>query len=773
MSFKASENKNINRKKIEQYIGDKKIASLLLKRGYNNLDDIKSFINPDYYEPVKCEEFPGLMNAAQFIIDRISDNKKILIYGDYDVDGISSASILKGGLSSITEGIYYHLPDRFTEGYGLNKDVIAEYSDRVDLIISCDCGITNHSEVEFAKELGLDIIVTDHHDLPDELPEADYVLSPRLFPKEHSAYWLPGAGMAFYLIKAIYKKLDLSGEEKKYYDLLLLAIIADVVPLIGENRYLYQIGLKYLKNTQRIGLKTLYKELNISAADINEQTLGFQLGPVLNSPGRMDDAAKGLKLLLTDDNTEAAELSAELLDINRKRKKITSEIVADLEKNISSQPSGALVSYNPDWHQGVIGIAAGRISENYNIPAVLMTRNKTDELITASARSIEGININEIIKQCSDLLVKHGGHAAAAGFSLKPSQLEKLKIRLTKLLNSSMLNINKTGETKADMNLSLDEIDEEFYSKLRMMAPFGEANPEPVFAAEGVEIINSRIIAENHKKLVLSDGSSKLTALWWWADEIEDRTGLKAVYTLNENIYRGSRSLQLEIKSLKKITDKTLKKKKKADKIKLKLKDFRDRDIRKAEPGKENVVYFLEGEPEKNIYPVINRSYYKKTECISFLSIPPSADIFVEAVLMTEAKYIELYSGTSSVKDSREFVNKLFAMIKFAYENENRVFSIERAALFLSELENTVRRGIDYLTAKGLIEYEFLDYNNLVISRNGIRKPSKARIAWKYLNKMLEESRAFRRYILNTDIGDIEKLVISRLEKRKEINDEQ
>jgi len=766
MKPKVSSNKDFKRKQIERYIGDKKIASLLIKRGCSSLSDVKSYINPEYYSPTGCEEFPDLMNAAQFIIDRIEKNKKILIYGDYDVDGITSTSILKGGLSFLTENVYYHIPDRFKEGYGLNRDVIEEYSDRVDLIISCDCGITNHKEVEFARKMGLEIVVTDHHDLPEKLPNADYVLSPRLLSENHKAYWLPGAGMAFFLLKAIYKKLGLSGKEQKYYDLLLLAIIADVVPLVGENRYLYQIGIKYLRNTNRIGLKTLYKELNISAADINEQVLGFQLGPVLNSPGRMDDASKGLKLLLTDNKIEAAEFTAELIDINRRRKKITSEIVKDLEKNISTEQR-TMVSYNPDWHQGVIGIAAGRISENYNIPAVLMTKNKTEDLITASARSVEGVNINEIIKQCSDLLVKHGGHAAAAGFSLKPSQLEKLKIRLNQLLNSSMINLSSSYNPEADIELKLEEIDEEFYSKLRMMAPFGEANPEPVFSAKGLDIISSRIIAENHKKLVLSDGSNHFTALWWWAEEIKIKEELKVLYTLNENIYNGSRNLQLEIKSLVGEEAKKTKKEKSAG-IKLEVRDFRNRNIKEADAGKEGTAYFLEGGIEKNIYPLINRSYYKKAKCISFLSLPPSADILTEAVVMTGAEYIEIYSAAENIKNIREFIKKLSAMIKYVFANENRIFSIEKAALFLSEQENTVRRGIDYLTGRGFIDYEYLDYNNLVVSKNGIERPSKARIAWKYLNKLLEESRAFRRYILSADKEDIKKLIISKLtEERK------
>jgi len=471
-------------KELVEYLGSKEIACLAEKRGLKSIEKLISFIEPEKYSPLNLKDFPQITEIVDFILDHIAKESNILIYGDYDVDGISSTSILVEALRCLSNNISYHIPDRFKEGYGLNKEVLASYQDEIDLVISCDCGISNFDEVKFAKELGMDFVVTDHHDLPEQLPPADYVISPRLLAEDHQGYWLPGAGMAYFLIKAVFEKVGKKGEEKKYLDLLLLAIIADVVPLKGENRYLFKTGLTKLKNTDRIGLKALYNELDINPLEINEKTLGFQIGPLLNSAGRIDSAEKGLKLLLAEDKSKAAGLAAELNQINQHRKEISQKIYREIEKKINPQQRKAVISYDSDWHQGVIGIAAGRITENFQVPAVLMTSNQQSELITGSARSIDGININNIISECSDLLEKNGGHAAAAGFSLKKDRLEKFKLRLQRLIDQELAKIDSELEIKTDLNLKLSEITQDFYQKLRLFAPFGEGNPEPLFYLE-------------------------------------------------------------------------------------------------------------------------------------------------------------------------------------------------------------------------------------------------------------------------------------------------
>jgi single-stranded-DNA-specific exonuclease len=767
MRIKKAENCRPKKELIE-YLGSPKLACLAQKRGLDTKTKLIEFVEPNQYSPLELRDFPQIMEIVDFILKHIQKGSRILIYGDYDVDGITSTSILVGALSRLSDQIRYHIPDRFKEGYGLNQEVLASYQGEIDLVISCDCGISNYDEVKFAREAGMDFVVTDHHDLPEELPPANYVISPRLLPEDHQGYWLPGAGMAYFLIKAIFAESGKMGEESDFLDLLLLAIIADVVPLKGENRYLFKTGLKKLKHTERIGLKALYNELKINPLEINEKTLGFQIGPLLNSAGRIDSAEKGLKLLLAENKNQAAGLAAELKQINQHRKEISQKIYQELEKELDPQQRQAVVSYDSDWHQGVIGIAAGRITENYQVPAVLMTSNQQSDLITGSARSIEGININNLIARCTDLLEKHGGHAAAAGFSLKKDRLEKFKLRLQRLIDQELDKIDSELEVETDLNLKMSDITEEFYQGLRLFAPFGEGNPEPLFYLES-DILSSReISAGRHKRLVLGSAEKKITALWWWAGEIENNYRQQSVCRLTENIYRGNRSLQLEIKALAPLQEKSKEiESKMKEKKKLKILDWRQKQASQLEAGAENTVYFAEGLEEYDLYPLINRSYYREAEKLVLLTIPPSLAVLKEIILLTGAEKLILVNNEIQVLSINNFINSLLSLIKYSLQQENGVFNIEQAALALGTEAITIKRGLEFLQAQAVISFEYISYQELLISRGGNKDQGKANLSKRNLAKLLKESSAFRRFINNKKAESIEKMLNKALISEK------
>lgn len=748
------------KKELVDYLGNKELARLAQKRGLDSKEKLIQFIEPENYSPLQLRDFPKIMEIAAFILEHIKNKSRILIYGDYDVDGITSTSILVGALSQLSSKISYHIPDRFKEGYGLNKEVLASYQDQIDLVISCDCGISNYQEVEFARKLGMDFVVTDHHDLPDQLPPADYVISPRLLPEDHQGYWLPGAGMAYFLVKAVFEKAEKKGEEKEFLDLLLLAIIADVVPLKGENRYLFKTGLKELKNSRRIGLKALYNELEINPLEINEKTLGFQIGPLLNSAGRIDSAEKGLKLLLAEDKSKAAGLAAELKQINQHRKEISQKIYLEIDKDIEPQQRKAVVSYDADWHQGVIGIAAGRITENYQVPAVLMTSNLESELITGSARSIEGININQLIAECSDLLEKHGGHAAAAGFSLKKDRLEKFKLRLQRLIDQKLAEIDSELEIETDLNLELAEITEEFYQGLRLFAPFGEANPEPLFYLES-DILSSReISAGRHKRLVIGTEAAKITALWWWADDLNNSFRQQFACRLTENIYRGNRSLQLEIKALAALKQETEETRSvNSSKSRLKIVDWRHKSISELEAGAESTVYFAEGLKEYSLYPIINRDYCRRAKNLVLITIPPSLALLKEVLVLTAAEKLILVNNRDYSQSINDYLKNLLSLIKYSLKQKNGIFNLEKAALALEAEEIAVKRALEFLQAESVISFEYISYQELLISRGGNKDRGKANLSSRSLKNILGESSAFRRFIKNKSPEKIELLL--------------
>lgn len=548
----------------------------------------------------------------------------------------------------------------------------------------------------------------------------------------------------------------------------MLAIIADVVPLIGENRYLFKTALTKLQQSQRPGLKALYNELNINAHEINEKVLGFQIAPILNSAGRIDNAEKALKLLLAEDKTQAFSLAAQLKDINQQRKKISQEIFLEAEKAIDSEQRKALILYNKSWHQGVIGIAAGRIAENYQIPVVLMTYNPDKDLITASARSIEGININNLISKCSSLLEKHGGHAAAAGFSLKKDRLEKFRLRLKRLINQELKSLEQNLVITTDLEVELAELNHEFYQKLRLFAPFGEANPEPVFYTE-VEILNSRELSNGrHKKMVVSDGKDKITALWWWAKDIKIHQKQKLAFKLSENIYQGNRSLELEIKALSPLDKQKdpvdIDKASQKTSSFIKIVNYKNKSAADLKAGLENTSYFLESKEEFSLYPVVNREYQKKAKRLVFLTIPPSVEIIKEMIILTEAEEIFITDLHPADKSFKKFIKMLMALIKYNLNHENGIFNLRRAAVTLSEKEITIKRGIQYLAARAMLNYEYISYDEILISKGGIEDKGLSNLRAKQLHNLLEESSAFRRFILNKSISDIEQ-VLNNLNK--------
>ena len=440
-----------------------------------------------------------------------------------------------------------------------------------------------------------------------------------------------------------------------------------------------------------------------------------------------------------------------------------------MEKKISSGQKEAVVDYNSEWHQGVIGIAAGRITENYQLPAVLMTSNRESDLITGSARSIEGININDLIAECSDLLEKHGGHAAAAGFSLKKEQLEKFKLRLKRLLSEELNEVENNLTVETDLNLKLSEINRDFYQKLRLFAPFGEANPEPVFYLEADVLSSREISAGRHKKLILEDNDQKITALWWWAGNLKNNYKQQLACRLTENIYRGNRSLQLEVKAINSLNqqkNKSIKSGKTKIKKRIEIIDWRNKKISELKAGASNTVYFAEGLKKYNLYPLINRNYYKKTEKLVLLTLPPSVELLTEIIVLTEARKLILINKNDYLSSFKGFIKKLLSLIKYTINHKNKIFDLNQAVIALNTEDLTLKRALEYLRAVGMINFEYISYHELLISKDrSYQDQGKENLSKKALKRLLGESNAFKRFLQNKRIDEIEKILNKSLRK--------
>ncbi len=523
-------NKETPSKEFLDYCQDELLAKFLCSQGIKTIKDASYYINPDSIVESSPNEILGMASAVNRIEEALIKNEKIYIYGDYDVDGTTSTALLKSTLDFLGADCSFYIPDRLNEGYGLNNSAIVKIKSKgkAKLLISCDCGISNIAEVKLARSLGLDVIITDHHSLPDELPPANAILNPKMLDPTHPLYNLPGVGTAYKLAQALLEKFNKTEEKEKLLDFVALGMIADLVPLTAENRILVKKGLKVLSSTKRIGLQCLLKECGYSS---DEEAVGFAIGPRINAAGRLADASDCVELFLCDNQERAIELSKDLSEKNRQRQEICDEIflsaVKKLEETNNFNELKVIMLEDESWHHGVIGIVASRLVEKYHLPVFLgMLENG---LVKGSARGISQIDIFQEMNKFKDLFERFGGHKAAGGFLLKQENWEKLKLCLQEELK------NKLGEETLEAELYINEEIEFFefsldrLSKILNLAPFGMGFSKPIFTfKEKVKILNINSLGKDkaHVKINININEKSIDALSWRTN-IEEINNLK------------------------------------------------------------------------------------------------------------------------------------------------------------------------------------------------------------------------------------------------------
>jgi len=773
MKIKMDNEKKIPEWLYEEVNNDNILAKILYNRGINSRDEVKKFLDNKNYKPTLPNDFPNMQEGVKKIVDAIDKDEKIMVYGDYDVDGITSTTILVTFLQQLGAKVDYHIPDRFEEGYGMNKEIIKNIKGDIDLILSCDCGISNYEEVRLAKELGIDVIITDHHDLPDDLPPADIILTPKFFNKEHRAYSLPGAGMAYYLVKGIINFINNNSNYKNIYnseikrnqflDLLALAIIADVVPLKEENRYLLKKGLKFLKETERKSLNKLFELSGINKKLINEEDIAFRIAPILNAAGRMENADIAVEMFLARDEKEIEKLANKLIKINSRRKEIQQKIIEEAEEMIKDQFSNkdsAIILYQPHWHEGLLGIAAGRLAENYNLPALLMTLKEDGKTITGSARSIEEIHINNKLKKVNKYLIKYGGHAGAAGFSLQRDQYTIFKKKLSSLLEDELSKISREESIKVDAKINLNEIDIESYYSLRKLAPFGEENPKPLFITKNCQFIKSRSFSNNkHKRLVVEQNNVKKNAIWWWAGEKKAPEKLNLIYNIDLNRFRGKENIQLTVKNIIDAKESGQSNNKYDYLNSLRILDYRNWKEREHIEDKlskiENAVYYQEGSNSSYYKPVIDRYGIGENNKLVLISFPPSLSILNDLIYNNEPSEIILAFNKKDLKEKEGFIKRLTAILKYILKEKNGKLKINEIAVLTGELEITVEVALKYLKASGYLNLEKIDENNYFIDFSEQKEKVDKKLYKNKLKSLLKESMSFNKFLLKTGPGEI------------------
>jgi len=538
------------------------LAKLLVQRNITNFFEAKNFFRPPLEKLHDPFLMDGMNEAAGRVIGAITNNEKICIYGDYDVDGTCAASLMYLFLKELSADVFIYIPNRLTEGYGISIQSLDYIKDRgATLLISVDCGITAVEEIDYANTKNIDVIICDHHKPKEILPKAYAILDPIKPGCNYPFKFLSGAGVAFKLTRAIGAKIGKKDEPLKYLDLVALAGAADIVPLVDENRTLVMKGLELINTNPRPGILALLKSARMEPGNLNAGQVVFSIAPRINAVGRLGDANRAVELFTTNDHEKAAQLAKILEAENYERRKIDEITYAHalelVDKYVDLDNDPAIILHDDNWHAGVIGIVASRLVEKFNRPAIMLTT--IDGVAKGSARSITGVNIYDALEQCNDLLLQFGGHEAAAGVSIEIDKIEELKQRFSKILLENKDQSQIIPEIVIDSKITFSEITPKFVRILDQFAPFGPGNLRPTFLSEKVKVIHPpKLVGGNHLVLVVKqNGTDKIFDaigfnLSYFANFIEkDKNLIDIVYSIDKIIKDGKSFPQLRIKDIK------------------------------------------------------------------------------------------------------------------------------------------------------------------------------------------------------------------------------
>ena len=537
------------------------VAQILYNRGISGQKTMEEFLEPDYDEGIHDPFlFRDMEKAVARIQKAIRDKEKIVAHGDYDADGVCGAAVLVDGLRQLGAQVEAYLPHREREGYGVNKETVRQLAKNgTNLIITADCGISNQPEIELARELGMDVIVTDHHHEPLQMPTAAYaIINPSVSTETYPFRGLAGVGVAFKLISALYQKDNgktvPKGAEKWLLDLVAISTITDMMPLLGENRVLVKYGLIVLRKTRRFGLHALAQAVNTPIEKFDTDHIGFRIGPRLNAAGRLQHADIAFQAMITKSAGEAQKLAQRLEQINNDRRLVTELISTEVEQQLGevAPEQKALFAFGNNWPIGVVGLVAGKVAQKYNRPVFIL--GEVDGNIVASGRSVPELNIVEVLQASAKYYAKYGGHAAACGFTLKYKEdFDEWKQFMHDLIKEKLDGADTTQMLKVESEIRLTDITWELWQFLEKLAPFGQAHPKPVYAARQVTVQQVKALGKTgkHLRLVVEQGGMTKQSVGFgfgeWSQKLSPGQKIDIAFTVDLNEWNGQRELQLKI----------------------------------------------------------------------------------------------------------------------------------------------------------------------------------------------------------------------------------
>ena len=761
--------------------GDEFIAQSLFKRGIRNSVEALAFLDPNHYSPSPAANLPGLSQAADRLEAAISDEEKILVWGDFDVDGQTATTLLVEALEDLGADVFYHIPNREEEGHGIKVEVLRKYVttenqgrnsqhgilNSPSILLTCDTGITEYTVVDYANSLGVDVIITDHHEPQDTLPKALAIVNPHLLNDgENPLAGLPGVGVAYKLIEELYNRLSSPVILRKYLDLVALGIVADIAKLTGDTRFLLQLGLNQLRKTPRLGLQALYQVADITPESIDEVLIGFTIGPRLNALGRLSDANIIVEFFTTTDLSRARILAYQLEALNQRRRLITEQIYQGALTLLKHDPdlldSSALVLAHENWPNGIIGLVASRLAERYQKPTILLNKH-SDGSAHGSARSVEGIHITQAIKAQSDLLNNFGGHAGAAGLSLPVDNIPKFRVGFSRTIKRITSKLRQDPTLHIDAYFPFQQISMDLLEKFQRLSPFGLGNQPLILASRNLKLVSSRVFGRNqeHLRLVVEDQKGITNELIYWRGNGESLPPKGAefdlAYQLGSRTYQGDRQLQLEWIDFR-IHDWDLLVQETPSSL-IKVIDYREefnpRSILERLKKNNPVQVWAEGEPRSSVEG-LNRLQLTATKYLAIWHTPPSYNVLSEIIDRAEPDTIYFFARSPGLDTQNQFLKRLSGLVKHSIRNNVEGIPLHELAAAMAHNPGTIQMGLVWLDAKGYIRFNISQDNVVFLSPGlGDQNPEINTITAE-LKVMLSETMAFRKYLETTKIGSID-----------------
>jgi len=750
--------------------GDPLVATILARRGITDPTEALAFLYPDHYTPAPPNALPGVDQSVALLLEAVRQGKHILVWGDFDVDGQTATALLVDALRGLDGHVSFYIPDRMKEGHGILPDSLRTHLDEgVDVLLTCDVGISAHDAIHMAGVLGTTTLITDHHALPPTLPEADAIVNTQLLPEGHPLRGLPGVGVAYKLIEGLYDMAGRGGETARYLDLVALGIVADVARQQADTRYLLQLGLEGLRQPGRVGIEALIQSSGVDATNLSAEHIGFQLGPRLNALGRLSNARAAVELLTTDDVGRARILAAELEGLNNRRKQMSDQINAAAQEMIAREPSlldfEALVLNHPRWHPGIIGIVASRLVDLYGKPVVLLS-SPEGEPARGSARSVPGVDIGASIAAQADLLYHHGGHPGAAGLALDPDLLPQFRRRLSNTIAETRVETDEG--LQLDAEISLGDLTVELADELDRLAPFGEGNPPIRLLARDLTIESDVLMGVNnrHRRLnVRDEAGTTHQAVWWYGGDLKPPGArFDLVFTPRINDFRGRRSLQLEW-----VEARTTAREISVDAEGVPA--FAFTDLRTAGDPLAALEDFLKGEPAsiwveaddangddlEAIGEVGTRANLAASPTLVIWTAPPGPhELSRELAWPAQVIVVGQHSPSHTPEG---FLKRLLGLAKFALREYGGLASIPELAGATGQREVTVRRGLEWLAARGQLTLaEWPDGETVRLEAGGPEDPDALEPLQDAIAALLAEAAAYRAYFRRASLEALLKL---------------